>query len=52
LNYEQNSIELTMAAVTMTELKKLCLSALPSLANLVMPSMFGAFKAAEDANAI
>jgi hypothetical protein len=52
LNYEQNSIELATVTVTATELKELCLNALPSLANLAMPSMSDAFKVAENAKAI
>jgi hypothetical protein len=50
LGYEQSSIEL--ATVAATELKELCLHALSSLSDPVVPSMMGTFNAAKDAKAI
>jgi hypothetical protein len=52
LDYEHNDIELAATAVTIIELKELCLNAPPSLANPAMPTMSVTFKATEDANAI
>jgi hypothetical protein len=52
LDCEQNNIELVTSVVTTAELKELCLSAPPSLANMAMPSTSGTFKATEDAKAI
>jgi hypothetical protein len=52
LDYEQNSIELAVAAVATTKLKEMCLNTPPSLTNPVMSSTFDTFKAVEDAKAI
>jgi hypothetical protein len=49
LDYEQSSIDLATVAVTMAELRELCLW-LPTMPlSLEMPLTFGAFKVDEDA---
>jgi hypothetical protein len=52
LDYEQSHIELAATAVATVELRELCLRTLPSSTGPTMPSLIGAFKAAEDAKAI
>jgi hypothetical protein len=52
LDYEQNTIELVTATVTMGKLRELCLRVHPPSPGLAMPASSSAFKAVEDAKAV
>jgi hypothetical protein len=51
LDDELNNNELAATVVAVTELREICLSALPSSTNPAMPSSYGTFKEARDAKA-
>jgi hypothetical protein len=52
LDYEQDSIKLATAAVTVAELRELSPRVASALLSLAMPSMSSSFKVAEDAKAV